>query len=93
MLQQWETRAEDVASHGWAWEYQLNALSIDNINIVSEDRVFVETTLTELAVLKDKSRNEPDDVYESTYRAKYELKRCESGGVKNWKIVGGSVVY
>ena len=93
MLQQWETRAEDVASHGWAWEYQLNALSIDNINVVSEDRVFVETTLTELAVLKDKSRNEPDDVYESTYRAKYELKRCESGGVKNWKIVGGSVVY
>jgi hypothetical protein len=93
MLQQWQTRAEDVASHGWAWEYQLNALSIDKINISSEDRVFVETTLTEVAVLKDKSRNEPDDVYESTYRAKYELKRCESGGVKNWKIVGGSVVY
>jgi len=93
MLQQWLTRAEDVASHGWAWEYQLNALTIDNVAVAGEDRVFIETTLTEVAVLKDKSRNEPDDVYESTYRAKYELKRCESGGINNWKIVGGSVVY
>ena len=31
MLQQWLTRAEDVRSHGWAWEYQLNSLSIDKV--------------------------------------------------------------
>ena len=55
--------------------------------------MLVETTLTEVAVLKDRSRNEPDDVYESTYRTKYELKRAESGGKHSWRIVGGSVVY
>ena len=92
MLQQWKTRAEDVATHGWAWEYKLNDLSIDSVQVIGTEKVFVETTLTEVAVLKDRARNEPDDVYESTYRAKYELKRCETG--KNaWRIVGGSVVY
>jgi len=93
MLQQWRTRAEDVAAHGWAWEYQLNDLSIDHVQVVGMDKVFVETTLTEVAVLKDRSRNDPDDVYESTYRAKYELKRCREGSKDTWKIVGGSVVY
>ena len=35
-----------------------------------------------------------DDKYESTYRARYELRRTEDGGgVRAWKIVGGSVVY
>jgi hypothetical protein len=92
MLQQWKTRAEDVAAHGWAWEYKLNDLNIDSVRAVGTDKVFVETTLTEVAVLKDRSRNEPDDVYESTYRAKYELKRCDTGK-NDWRIVGGSVVY
>ena len=93
MLQQWTTRANDVAAHGWAWEYKLNKLSIDSVQVVGANKVLVETTLTEVAVLKDRSRNEPDDVYESTYRTKYELKRAESGGKHSWRIVGGSVVY
>ena len=38
MLQQWLTRAEDVRSHGWAWEYQLNSLSIDKVESLSETR-------------------------------------------------------
>ena len=90
---QWTTRANDVAAHGWAWEYKLNKLSIDSVQVVGANKVLVETTLTEVAVLKDRSRNEPDDVYESTYRTKYELKRAESGGKHSWRIVGGSVVY
>ena len=93
MLQQWQTRAEDVKAHGWAWEYQLNELSIDHIQGVGTEKVFVETTLTEVAVLKDHAKNEPDDVYESTYRAKYELKKCRQGSKSEWKIVGGMVVY
>jgi len=93
MLQQWTTRANDVAAHGWAWEYKLNNLSVDSVQVVGANKVLVETTLTEVAVLKDRARNEPDDVYESTYRAKYELKRTESGGKHSWRIVGGSVMY
>ena len=54
----------------------------------------VEATLTEVAILKDRARTEEDDKYESTYRARYELRRAEEGGgVRAWKIVGGSVVY
>lgn len=94
MLQQWKTRAEDVASHGWAWEYQLNHLGVDSVDIVGNEKIFIEVTLTEVAVLKDRARNEPDDIYESTYRAKYELRKSSNGGgVQGWKIVGGSVVY
>jgi len=94
MLQQWLTRAEDVRAHGWAWEYQLNALSVDNIEVMTPSRVMVEATLTEVAILKDRARTEEDDKYESTYRARYELRRTEDGGgVRAWKIVGGSVVY
>jgi hypothetical protein len=94
MLQQWLTRAEDVRAHGWAWEYQLNDLVVDSVEIVSPTRVMVEATLTEVAVLKDRARTSEDDKYESTYRARYELRRTEErGGVRAWKIVGGSVVY
>jgi predicted nucleic acid-binding protein len=94
MLQQWKTRAEDVASHGWAWEYQLNHLGVDSVDVVGNEKIFIEVTLTEVAVLKDRARNEPDDIYESTYRAKYELRKsANGGGVQGWKIVGGSVVY
>ena len=94
MLQQWLTRAEDVRAHGWAWEYQLNALSIDKVEVMTPSRVMVEATLTEVAILKDRARTEEDDKYESTYRARYELRRTEdAGGVRAWKIVGGSVVY
>lgn len=94
MLQQWKTRAEDVASHGWAWEYQLNHLGVDSVDVVGNEKIFIEVTLTEVAVLKDRARNEPDDIYESTYRAKYELRKSSNGGgVQGWKIVGGSVVY
>ena len=46
MLQQWLTRAEDVRSHGWAWEYQLNSLSVDKVE-VERGRAMVEATLTE----------------------------------------------
>ena len=54
----------------------------------------VEATLTEVAVLKDRARTSEDDKYESTYRARYELRRTEERGVvRAWKIVGGSVVY
>ena len=94
MLQQWLTRAEDVKAHGWAWEYQLNALTVDKVEVMTPDRVMVEATLTEVAILKDRARTEDDDKYESTYRARYELRRAEEGGgVRAWKIVGGSVVY
>ena len=94
MLQQWLTRAEDVKSHGWAWEYQLNSLSIDKVESLSESRAMVEATLTEVAILKDRARTEEDDRYESTYRARYELRRGEGrGGYRAWKIIGGSVVY
>ena len=94
MLQQWLTRAEDVRAHEWAWEYQLNDLVVDSVEIVSPTRVMVEATLTEVAVLKDRARTSEDDKYESTYRARYELRRTEErGGVRAWKIVGGSVVY
>ena len=94
MLQQWLTRAEDVRSHGWAWEYQLNSLSIDKVESLSETRAMVEATLTEVAILKDRARTEEDDRYESTYRARYELRRGEGrGGYRAWKIIGGSVVY
>ena len=94
MLQQWLTRAEDVRAHGWAWEYQLNDLVVDSVEIVSPTRAMVEATLTEVAVLKDRARTSEDDKYESTYRARYELRRTEErGGVRAWKIVGGSVVY
>ena len=94
MLQQWLTRAEDVKAHGWAWEYQLNALTVDKVEVMSPSRVMVEATLTEVAVLKDVARTTDDDRYESTYRARYELrKRSDGGGVRAWKIVGGSVVY
>ena len=94
MLQQWLTRAEDVKAHGWAWEYQLNALTVDKVEVMTPSRVMVEATLTEVAVLKDRARTEDDDRYESTYRARYELKKSsEGGGVRAWKIVGGSVVY
>ena len=61
---------------------------------MTPDRVMVEATLTEVAILKDRARTEDDDKYESTYRARYELRRAEEGGgVRAWKIVGGSVVY
>ena len=94
MLQQWLTRAEDVKAHGWAWEYQLNALTVDKVEVMTPSRVMVEATLTEVAVLKDRARTEDDDRYESTYRARYELKKSsDGGGVRAWKIVGGSVVY
>jgi len=94
MLQQWLTRAEDVKAHGWAWEYQLNALTVDKVEVMTSSRVMVEATLTEVAVLKDRARTEEDDRYESTYRARYELRKSsEGGGVRAWKIVGGSVVY
>ena len=94
MLQQWLTRAEDVKAHGWAWEYQLNALTIDKVEAMTPERVMVEATLTEVAVLKDRARTEDDDKYESTYKARYELRRAKrDGGVRAWKIVGGSVVY
>ena len=33
MLRQWTLRAEDVASHGWCWEYELNKLVIEKIEI------------------------------------------------------------
>ena len=56
MLQQWTTRANDVAAHGWAWEYKLNKLSIDSVQVVGANKVLVETTLTEVAVLKDRPR-------------------------------------
>jgi hypothetical protein len=95
MLQQWLTRAEDVKAHGWAWEYQLNALTVDKVEVMTPSRVMVEATLTEVAVLKDRARTEDDDRYESTYRARYELRKADrdAGGVRAWKIVGGSVVY
>jgi hypothetical protein len=94
MLQQWLTRAEDVKAHGWAWEYQLNALTVDKVEVMSPSRVMVEATLTEVAVLKDVARTTDDDRYESTYRARYELRKSsDGGGVRAWKIVGGSVVY
>lgn len=94
MLQQWLTRAEDVKAHGWAWEYQLNALTVDKVEVMTPSRVMVEATLTEVAVLKDRARTEDDDRYESTYRARYELRKSsDGGGVRAWKIVGGSVVY
>ena len=50
----------------------------------------MEARLTELAVLKDRSKVDDDDVYESTYRARYEMRRTADGA---WKIFGGSVVY
>jgi len=90
MLRQWTLRAEDVASHGWCWEYELNKLVIEKIEIYNEDEAIVEARLTELAVLKDRSKVDDDDVYESTYRARYEMRRTADGG---WKIFGGSVVY
>jgi len=90
MLRQWTLRAEDVASHGWAWEYELLKLAIEKIEIYNEDEAIVEVRLTELAVLKDRSKVDDDDVYESTYRARYEIKRNSEG---QWKIFGGSIVY
>ena len=94
MLQQWLTRAEDVKAHGWAWEYQLNALTVDKVEVMTPTRVMVEATLTEVAILKDRARTEEDDKYESTYRARYEpVAPRKEGGVRAWKIVGGSVVY
>ena len=90
MLRQWTLRAEDVASHGWCWEYELNKLVIEKIEIYNEDEAIVEARLTELAVLKDRSKVDDDDVYESTYRARYEMRRTADGA---WKIFGGSVVY
>ena len=61
---------------------------------MTPERVTVEATLTEVAVLKDRARTEDDDKYESTYKARYELRRAKrDGGVRAWKIVGGSVVY
>jgi len=47
-----------VQAHGWAWEYQLNALSVDNIEVMTPSRVMVEATLTEVAILKDRARTE-----------------------------------
>ena len=55
MLQQWLTRAEDVKAHGWAWEFQLNALTVDKVEVMTPSRVMVEATLTEVAVLKDRA--------------------------------------
>ena len=89
-MSQWTLRAEDVASHGWCWEYELNKLVIEKIEIYNEDEAIVEARLTELAVLKDRSKVDDDDVYESTYRARYEMRRTADGA---WKIFGGSVVY
>jgi len=72
----------------------LNHLGVDSVDVVGNEKIFIEVTLTEVAVLKDRARNEPDDIYESTYRAKYELRKsANGGGVQGWKIVGGSVVY
>ena len=66
----------------------------ESVDIVGNEKIFIEVTLTEVAVLKVRARNEPDDIYESTYRAKYELRKSSNGGgVQGWKIVGGSVMY
>jgi hypothetical protein len=68
---------------------------VDKVEVMTPSRVMVEATLTEVAVLKDRARTEDDDRYESTYRARYELRKADrdAGGVRAWKIVGGSVVY
>jgi hypothetical protein len=39
-------------------EYQLNALRIDNVEVMTPSRVMVEATLTEVAILKDRARTE-----------------------------------
>ena len=45
-----------------------------------------------MTILKDRARTEEDDRYESTYGARYELRR-RAGRYRAWKIIGGSVVY
>ena len=76
MLQQWLTRAEDVKAHGWAWEYQLNALTVDKVEVMTPSRVMVEATLTEVAVLKDRAHGGRRPVREHLPRT----VRAQEGG-------------
>lgn len=87
MLQQWKTRAEDVKHQGWHWEYVLDNLTIDKVE-VSDDgrRALVEATLHENA--KYVEGGVTKDTYSSTYSAQYQLINRGS-----WKISGGKILY
>ena len=92
MLPQWLTRPEDVKAHGGPGVPAERAHR-GQVEVVTPSRVMVGA-LRRWRCSRT-PRTEDDDRYESTYRARYELRKADrdAGGVRAWKIVGGSVVY
>eukprot|EP01018_Ginkgo_biloba_P040817 Gb_12268 [translate_table: standard] len=89
MLKIWTERANDIAQHGWFWEYSLLGLTIESVTISAEGRrAVVEATLQEAARLIDSNHPEHNDSYRSTYTTRYEMTNVKG----NWKITDGAVL-
>lgn len=54
MLRQWRSRAEDVRTNGFYWQYALKELTVERFEVLGDGkRGVIEATLTEGAVLHD----------------------------------------
>ncbi|GBG85721.1 hypothetical protein CBR_g40449 [Chara braunii] len=90
MLSLWSERAQNMAKHGWHWEYKLLNMKIDSIKIRDGGKsASVEATLQEAAQLHDNKKPDLNDSYRSTYSARYEMRIMPD---KGWRISKGEVV-
>ncbi|XP_057975849.1 protein ACCUMULATION AND REPLICATION OF CHLOROPLASTS 6, chloroplastic [Malania oleifera] len=89
MLKIWADRANEIAQHGWFWDYTLLNLTIDSVTVsLDGQRAMVEATLEESAHLTDVIHPEHNDSYSTTYTTRYEMSYSDSG----WKIMEGAVL-
>ncbi|KAJ7530553.1 hypothetical protein O6H91_14G008000 [Diphasiastrum complanatum] len=90
MLKSWSERANNIAKHGWYWDYKLIGVNIDSVTISQDGkRALIEATLQEAACLFDNQESKQKDSYESTYTTRYEAFLKEG----RWKIIDGVVLH
>lgn len=94
MLRYWQANAKETDEEGYYWTYSLGKLKVNKIEQPKNTkRAVIEATIREAATLCDAMSGEGKDSYESTYRARYTLEQCGSGGIRGWKLVNGRTAW
>lgn len=76
-LSQWQARAEAGKAGDQYWQYKLNRLNVDELELVGSNQAKAKVTIGETADLFNQGRLQKAAAYADTYQVRYDIVRRE----------------
>lgn len=76
-LSQWRARAEADKATDQYWQYKLNRLSVDELELIGSNQAKAKVTISETADLFNQGRPQKAAAYADTYQVRYDIVRQE----------------